>query len=171
MDVIKSASLLVLFSLLHGCIQYPTVLKPPSGDIVTIRHLSKSDWGPKLVVFQDDYDCYGIEPQAPSNGMDELLIERKPYTTVALSWSTAGLDTCNVVVTMTTGDTDEFALISEASREGDRCSVAVYHREAEGLIRTEAVYPRRIYPTLLKAVPHCVADPSFRGSSLFVDPR
>jgi hypothetical protein len=24
MDVIKSASLLVLFSLLHGCIQYPT---------------------------------------------------------------------------------------------------------------------------------------------------
>lgn len=171
MDTIKSVSLLVLFTLLNGCIQYPTVLKPPTGDIVSIKHLSKSDWSPKLVVYQDDYDCYGIEPQAPSREADELLIERKLYTTVALSWTTAGLPRCNLVFTLLTGDIDEFALISEASSED--CTVAVYQREAEGFVKIESdrLYQRRFIPTLVESAPHCVADVSFQGSSLFVDPR
>ena len=181
MDYLKPSALITLTIMLASCAatrppqptHSPASLRVPSGDLISIKRFPYG--GPKpdlLYIFKDDYDCYGIEPQ-PQGSIDELVIERKEFTTVMAQWGATGsASSCVVVHSFLTGGDSEFEVVAAAvDLKSGTCSLEVSSRR-DGTWKPVDSYAREpVDPFWPEYGRHCKQGPLFYGSSLLPVPR
>ena len=138
-------------------------------------HLSFESLPTLLVVYNDDYDCYGQHAGLKTSKGVELELAPKPYMTVTFQYISVDalqINSCLGTATFAVGNAREFRGRPEGTSQGCRLIVEARDSSAAGGWRIIPLKSRHYTtPVVDMHGPFCEASPAFRGSSEYVVPR